>query len=258
MRLTAFSAAGLAAAALFATTPTVGAQDGGPLFEQGKAIFETNCEACHQPDGTGVPPNFPALAGNENLADHALIVRQVRAGKEAMPAFPDLSAEEIAAVASYVRNAWSNDFGPVSEAEAEEVLATVQVTEPSRSIWDGVYRSSQARDARIIYLGTCAPCHGSRLNGAPDEADMSPGPPLAGTTFLRDWDGRTLAALFEYARTTMPIRNPGQLSDQQYIDVIAYMLSYDDIPAGSAKLEPDMGVLSDIVIEQEPTSAEEQ
>lgn len=259
MNTTAFHAAGLAAAVLFAVIAPAGAQDnGGPLFEQGKALFEDNCEACHQADGSGVPPNFPKLDGNEKLADHALIVQQVRAGKEAMPAFPDLTAEEIAAVASYVRNAWSNDFGPVTTAEAEEVLATVVVNEPSRSIWDGVYRASQARNARIIYLGTCAPCHGSRLNGAPDEADMSPGPPLAGTTFLRDWDGRTLAALFEYARTTMPIRNPGQLSDQQYIDVIAYMLSYDDIPAGSDKLEPDMDVLSDIVIEKEPTPAEEQ
>lgn len=245
---------GFAASLLLTMSAEAGAQQGGgPLFDQGRGLYEENCAACHKETGEGIPPNFPALDGNERLADYELIARQVRAGKRAMPAFPDLSAEEIAAVASYIRNAWSNSFGPVTATEAAEALATVEVAEASRSILDGVYTESQARDARLIYLGACAACHGSRLNGAPDEADMSPGPPLAGTAFLREWNGRTLAALFEYARTTMPIRNPGQLSDQQYIDVIAYMLSYGKFPAGNEPLEPDISELADIVIEKNPT-----
>ena len=246
-----FRHTGIAVWLFFATMNLVSAQeDGGPLFELGKTIFDDNCSACHQPTGEGVPPNFPALDGNERLTDYALIIRQVRAGKEAMPAFPDLSSEEIAAVANYVRNAWTNTFGPVSIDQVEEILATVKVPEAEHSIWDGVYATSQAKSARLIYLGGCAPCHGRRLNGAPDDADMAPGPPLAGTTFLRDWDGRTLASLFEYVRTTMPIRNPGQFSDQQYSDIIAYMLSYGDIPAGDNNLVPDIDVLSNIVIEK--------
>lgn len=243
-----------AQASLLALATACGAQaqDGGALFEQGRAVFDANCAACHQPDGTGIPPNFPALDGNGNLDDHAFIVQQVRAGKNAMPAFPELSATEIAAVASYVRNAWSNDFGPVSADEAASALETVEVTEAARSIWDGVYTTSQAQGARIVYLGACAPCHGSRMNGAPDEADMSPAPPLAGVTFMRLWEGRSLAALFEYARSTMPIRNPGQLSDQQYADVIAYMLSYDEVPPGNEKLVPEIEALAQIVIEKNP------
>ncbi len=236
---------------LAVTTQAPAQQPGDPVFDRGQALFEDNCAACHQSSGEGIPPNFPALDGNGNLSDHELIVAQVRGGKNAMPAFPDLSAEEIAAVATYVRNAWSNDFGPVSTAEAESVLASLEVTRAERSIWDGVFSVSQARDARIYYLGTCAACHGSRLNGAPDEADMSPGPPLAGAVFMRNWGGRTLAALFEYTRTKMPIRNPGQLSDQEYADVIAYMLSYGGAPAGQDRLEPDITELSDILIEPE-------
>jgi mono/diheme cytochrome c family protein len=239
----------------FAAVLAQAQERGGPLFEQGMAVFEENCEACHKSTGEGIPPNFPALDGNQILADQALIVRQVRAGKEAMPPFSELSAEEIAAVTSYVRNAWSNGFGPVTTAQVESVLATVEVAEASRSIWDGVYSSSQAKNARLIYLGACAPCHGRRLNGAPDEADMDPSPPLAGSTFLREWEGKSLATLFEYARTTMPIRNPGQFTDEQYADVIAYMLSYGDIPAGSTKLMPDIEVLADIVIAKDPPAA---
>lgn len=253
MKLIRFLAAGCVASIGLDGAPPAGAQQArDPAFDRGQILYESHCAACHQPSGEGVPPNFPALDGNRKLADHAFIVAQVRGGKGAMPAFPDLSAEEIADVATYIRTAWSNDFGPVGTAEAEEVLATVQVRTAERSIWDGVYTSSQASEARIYYLGTCAACHGSRLNGAPDEADMAPGPPLTGPAFMRNWGGRTLAALFEYTRTTMPIRNPGQLSDQEYADVIAYMLSYAGAPAGGEKLQPDIGELSNILIEAEP------
>lgn len=252
MNKTGLGAAGLAGLLLSASTIQAGAQGGGPLFEQGRAVYEANCALCHQASGEGVPPNFPALDGNDNLSDAALIVDRVRAGRNAMPAFPDLRAEEIAAVATYVRNAWSNEFGEVAAARVNELLDEVETAEPERSIWDGVYTTVQAEGARLLYLGGCASCHGRRLNGAPDAPDMQPGPPLAGTIFMREWNGRTLAALFEYARTTMPIRNPGQFSDQQYIDIIAYMLSYGDIPAGDEALAPDMEVLSNIVIERDP------
>ena len=35
--------------------------------------------------------------------------------------------------------------------------------------------------------------------------------PDAKPKFLRKWNGRSLAALFEYTRTTMPANNPGLL-----------------------------------------------
>lgn len=245
--------AGFVKLLLVAVSIQASAEDGGgPLFEQGLDIYENNCVQCHQSSGEGLPPNIPALKDNDNLSDPALIVSRVRAGKGGMPAFPNLDAEQIAAVASYVRNAWTNSHGPVSTDEVDEILPTIGTVQAEQSIWDGVYTQAQAEDARLLYLGGCATCHGSRLNGAPDDPDMQPGPPLAGTTFLRDWDGRTLAALFEFARSTMPVRNPGQFSDQQYIDIIAYMLSYGDAPAGDERLEPDMDALESIVIEPQP------
>lgn len=234
----------------------VAQDDGSDLFELGRAVYQENCEACHQPSGEGIPPNFPALDGNPAVSDGAFIARQVRAGKEAMPAFPDLSPEEIAAVATYVRSAWSNAHGPFTVAEAEEVLQNVSASVASMSIWDGVYTASQASDARLYYIGACAPCHGSRLNGAPDDGDMSPAPPLTGDAFMRSWGGRSLAAFFEYTRTTMPIRNPGQFKDEQYIDIIAYILSYGDAPPGTQKLTPDLELLSDILIEPRPAPEE--
>jgi mono/diheme cytochrome c family protein len=244
--------AGIAAACLAAGATGAAAQQEAPTFEHGRTLFEQNCSQCHQDSGEGIPPHFPALRDNASLADHGLIVQRLRAGKEAMPAFPELTPRDIAAVATYVRTAWTNSFGPVSVGEVEQAVAEVEAPDFERTIWDGVYAQAQADGARLLYLGGCAPCHGSRLNGAPDEADMGAGPPLAGHTFLRDWEGRSLASLFEVARTTMPVRNPGQFTDQQYADILAYMLSYGDAPAGGTALTPDMDVLSDIAITAAP------
>jgi mono/diheme cytochrome c family protein len=248
--------AGLAGLFALISMSAAYAQAGGALFDQGHTIFETNCAVCHQSSGEGSPPDFPALSGNSDLSDPALIVNRVHNGKEPMPAFTNLDAGQIAAVATYVRNAWTNSFGPVSEDQVTQILGSLgsQTAEApaQRSIWDGVYTAKQAKGARLLYLGGCAACHGRRLNGAPDNPDETPGPPLAGTTFLRNWDGKSLAILFEFAKTKMPKSNPGQFSDQQYADIIAYMLSVGDAPAGKEALPPDIGVLQNIMIGPKP------
>jgi len=66
---------------------------------------------------------FPALAGNKALADEKYVVDVILNGKPgtSMPAFGSrLSDDQIAALASYIRNSWGNDFGRV---EAGDVAA---------------------------------------------------------------------------------------------------------------------------------------
>ena len=121
-------------------------------------------------------------------------------------------------------------------------------TAAGASIRDGVFTAEQARRGKIAYTGPCDRCHGFKLDGASDDPDMLPAPPVAGPKFLRKWNGRTLAALFEYVRTTMPANNPGYLSDAEVADIVAYMLSSSDAPAGSGELRPD--ALAAIVIER--------
>jgi mono/diheme cytochrome c family protein len=117
------------------------------------------------------------------------------------------------------------------------------------SIRDGVFTADQARRGKSAYTGPCDRCHGFKLDGASDDPDMLPAPPVAGPKFLRKWNGRTLVSLFEYVRTTMPSNNPGYLSDAEVADIVAYMLSSSGIPAGSEELRPDRGTLAAIVIE---------
>jgi S-disulfanyl-L-cysteine oxidoreductase SoxD len=116
------------------------------------------------------------------------------------------------------------------------------------SIRDGVFTAEQARRGQAAYTGPCDRCHGFKLDGAPDDPDMLPAPPVAGPKFLRKWNGRTLAALFEYTRATMPANNPGYLADAEVADIMAYMLAVSGMPAGGAALSTEREALAGIVI----------
>jgi cytochrome c len=124
-----------------------------------------------------------------------------------------------------------------------------QSSEQTTSVWDGVYTEAQAIRGRDLYEGACGFCHGRRLDGAADDPDMRSAPPLARAKFFRNWEGRSLAVLFELTRTTMPEDNPGSLTDDEFIDVIAYMLSVSRIPAGDEELRPALQDLARVVIQ---------
>ena len=129
------------------------------------------------------------------------------------------------------------------------VRAQTAATGP-RSIRDGVFTAEQARRGQVAYTGPCDRCHGYLLDGASDDPDMLPAPPVAGPKFLRKWNGRTLVSLFDYVRTTMPSNNPGYLSDAENADIVAYMLFMSDLPPGAKPLSPDRAALGRIVIEE--------
>ena len=118
----------------------------------------------------------------------------------------------------------------------------------TRSIRDGVFTAEQARRGQAAYTGPCDRCHGFKLDGAPDDPDMLPAPPVAGPKFLRKWNGRTLAALFDYVRMTMPTNNPGYLSGAEVADIVAYMLSVSGMPAGEDALPAEPEALAGVVI----------
>ncbi len=222
------------------------------LFEQGQQLYQDNCALCHQDSGVGDPPTFPALSGNDQLEDLVRLVRAIHQGRRRMPPFPGLSAEEISSLANYLRNLWANDFSGVTTEEVAAVLEGLGDTGPMASVWDGVFSEAQATRGQEVYEGACGLCHGRRLNGAPDDPDMRSTPPLARARFLRIWDGRSLATLFEYSRATMPENNPNSLTEQEYVDVIAYMLSVGGMPAGGDELQLDPRSLARVVIGPRP------
>jgi mono/diheme cytochrome c family protein len=121
--------------------------------------------------------------------------------------------------------------------------AIIPVIAFSRSAAEGVYTKEQAARGQVVYGEECAKCHAENLAGG----DGSP--ELTGPDFLRRWNGKTVGALFEFMRKTMPTDDPGHLSMRQYSDLAAYILKANDFPAGSKELDRDLAALNEIRIE---------
>jgi cytochrome c6 len=104
------------------------------LVARGEEMYNRTCIACHQPGGTGATDvsvgGIPALAGNPfvTLEDPAPMVQTILNGRAGMPSFRGFSNEDIAGVASYVRQAWENEAGPVDPALVSEIRAQFVVT----------------------------------------------------------------------------------------------------------------------------------
>ncbi|HEX5393080.1 MAG TPA: cytochrome c oxidase subunit II [Rhodocyclaceae bacterium] len=94
------------------------------LIAKGADVYAKTCAACHQPNGQGLPPAFPALAGSKVVntpllgPDGKLVpdthVFRVMNGKPgtAMQAFKNtLSDVELAAVITFERNSFGNAQG---------------------------------------------------------------------------------------------------------------------------------------------------
>ena len=99
-------------------------------MELGEAVYKTGgsggipCNTCHMDNGKGTPGVFPPLVGQKDhmgdCGQHAGYVLRGLTGKitvdgvdynGAMPAQSNLSDLEIAAVITYERSSWGNDYG---------------------------------------------------------------------------------------------------------------------------------------------------
>ena len=97
----------------------------------GAAVYAHACIACHEADGSGAPRIYPPLPGNASLqaADPLSTLRIIIDGAEtvttprapntgSMPAYGGkLSDQEIADVATYIRNSWGNAAPAVTPAQ---------------------------------------------------------------------------------------------------------------------------------------------
>ena len=87
------------------------------------------------------------------------------------------------------------------------------------------FLASQATRGATIYGATCASCH--------EQAKF------VGQAFVESWKDRRVYDLYALVRGTMPLDNPGGLKEQEYLDVIAYILQANHAPAGPDSLKAD-------------------
>lgn len=90
----------------------------------GQAVYEMSCAGCHAEDGTGVAGRGRPLTGIAAQGDRAVHIESIANGKGGMPAFGDrLEADDIEAVASYVRLTFVAEEAAAEETAAEDTAA---------------------------------------------------------------------------------------------------------------------------------------
>lgn len=129
----------------------------------------------------------------------------------------------------------------VALALGASVLA-LKAQAPARTVWSGVFTADQAAQGKTVFENKCVTCHGAELNGG----EMAP--PLSGGMFVSNWNGQSLGDLFVRIHTTMPQNDPGSLNNAEVTQVLAYILSFNQFPAGAAPLPSDDATLGQIGI----------
>jgi mono/diheme cytochrome c family protein len=93
----------------------------------------------------------------------------------------------------------------------------------------GWYTTAQASAGAKAYQSTCAGCHGAKLQGGM-------GPTLVGRQFWLNYAGKKASTLWSDVHTTMPMSAPGSVSAKRSVDIMAFLLQKNGVPAGSTPL----------------------
>ena len=101
-----------------------------------------------------------------------------------------------------------------------------------RTVNDGVYTRDQAKVGEVLYAQHCLLCH--------DKKYFRP--------VLKRWEGQPISILYTVMMTSMPESNPGFLSEKEYIDILAYILSLSRYATGETELDYKDGALDDLTV----------
>lgn len=84
-----------------------------------------------------------------------------------------------------------------------------------------LYTDAQAQSGAALYTQHCAMCHGTAI---------------AGQTFAKPGTNAAIGGIFGVMVTNMPLNQPGSLTHEQYVDIMAYALQKNGYPAGHQAL----------------------
>jgi S-disulfanyl-L-cysteine oxidoreductase SoxD len=126
-------------------------------------------------------------------------------------------------------------------------IRTARAADTAKTTMDGVYTAAQAQRGKTQYSQSCATCHMDDLSGSGQAL------PLAGDAFIGTWEGQSVADLMGLIHDTMPQDKPGTLTPDQTLDTIAYLLQYNQFPAGKEELKNDPNELKNIIITKKAT-----
>ena len=154
------------------------------VMRAGEAIFVDSCSACHRMSGQGVPGMFPPLPGDANLQqrDPTTTLRLILAGGQSTPtaaartplSMPSygwkLRNDQIAAVATYIRNSWGNAAPAVSTAQVSNLRRKLTFPPAPSDVLDPTRLNSHPGPMTLMPPGTDTRDNGTSRagRGAPD------------------------------------------------------------------------------------------
>lgn len=112
------------------------------------------------------------------------------------------------------------------------LAASLPAFADGRTTNDAVYSKAQAEAGEKLYQDHCLLCHDKRY--------FRP--------VFKTWEGKSLGMMNTVMNTSMPLNNPASLALQDYVDILAYMLSLNRYPAGDEPLPNDNDALEAITI----------
>ena len=213
------------------------------LMALGESTYTAHCAACHQANGQGLPPAFPALKGSaiaieaDKLEEHINVVFHGRPGTGMQGYGKQLSLKEIAAVVTYERNAWDNNSGdavqaadvnataggantapPVADApEAEQPAAEVDTEETAAVDMSDLSMDELMTKGEEVYMAKCAACHQASGAGMPPAF-----PALKGSAMALGDINAHISMVVDGKPGTAMMGFAAQLTPQEMAAVITY------------------------------------
>jgi mono/diheme cytochrome c family protein len=215
----------------------------------GADIFRFECRPCHHADGSGTPPEIPAIGGPIQATSATLMERRMRErGRPISAAFArELASGSEKDLLDRLKKGGQKmpSFGYLTDSEVRALLGyldvlagvpgsakTANVTEPN------------ARVGELVVKGTCHVCHDA-TGTWPDPEEILQGsiPPVAGFTAKKPlsefiWKVRrgapvVMGSLRLIYRGRMPVFE--YLSDVEVASAYLYLIHYPPQPGGGLR-----------------------
>ena len=104
------------------------------------------------------------------------------------------------------------------------------------------FTASQAAQGTASFVEVCASCHGAALD------DGQYAPPLRGAAFLGKWGGKSADQVFNYMTRHMPPDRPKTMSADEYAQILAFILSENNVAPGAATLSSSAADLAKVML----------
>jgi mono/diheme cytochrome c family protein len=159
-------------------------------------------------------PAYSYLSDNKQVRDDRVCVRD-RLSEESMKTNRAAACAALVASALFAAPAFAQDAA------------------------SGYFTAEQASHGKAVWASQCSACHGVNMEGT--EA-----PGLVGVDVMGSWG--TAQGIYDYYSEAMPATNPGGLTEEEYVDIMAHILAVNGAPAGTHVLKladfPDLQLVA--------------